>query len=223
MNRFVLALLAAAALALVARPAAAAPKESATAAVRAANDRLRAALDEYAKAKGPARHAAREKVRKAVDSLIDFDEIVHAAAGKHWNEMTPEQRKRFSAALRGVMESSYLLKGHEAGSVDVSRVKTEYLGEEKRGGKTIVKTRLHSGQDNARVDYVLEQHNGRWRAVDILTEDVSLAETYGEQIHELWSKRGFEGVISTLERKRKNLESKLDAELPAAAQEGASR
>jgi phospholipid transport system substrate-binding protein len=222
-NRLVLAVLAAIALALAARPAAAAPKESATAAVKSANDRLRVALDEYANAKGAARRAAREKVRKAVDSLLDFDEIVRAAAGKHWNEMTPEQRKRFGDALRGVMEASYLLKGRDANSVDVSKVRTEYLGEEKRGGKTIVKTRLHSGQDNARVDYVLEQHKGKWRAVDVLTEDVSLVETYRDQIQELWPKRGFEGVVSTLERKRKNLEAKLDAELPPAAQQGASR
>ena len=54
MTRFTLALLAAFALLLVARPSTAAAKESATAAVKAANDKLRSALDAYSKAKGEA-------------------------------------------------------------------------------------------------------------------------------------------------------------------------
>src|SRR5207244_1234337 len=77
------ALLGIACSALFAYPASA-KEGSATAAVRAANEKLRTALDGYVKAKGDERKAAREQVRAAVDSLLDFNEIVRAATGKHW-------------------------------------------------------------------------------------------------------------------------------------------
>jgi ABC-type transporter MlaC component len=201
-------------LALLGRPAAA-RAEGATAAVKAANDRLRSAVDDFVKAKGD-RTAAKDKVRAAVDSLLDFSALAQAAAGDHWAEMKPEQQKRFSEALRGVIEAKYMSssKGSE-GESDLAKVKNDYLGEEQNGeGKTVVKTKLTSGEDTAQVDYVLEPSKARkggWRAIDVVTEGVSLAETYQEMIGKLWPKKGADGVISTLDKKRKQLESAAPA------------
>ena len=206
-------LVAAAALAAVlfaGRPSLAAT-DSAQHAVKTANDKLKTALDAYAKSKGDDRKAARAHVRSAVDSLLDFHALVKAAAGKHWADMDAAQQKRFTEALRGVMEANYLVKGQDAGEVDVGKVKTDVLGEEQKDGKTVVKTKLQSGDDTASVDYVLEKHNGHWRAVDVLTESISLVETYRDQIQELWPAKQFEGVVKSLEKKRSRLEAKLDA------------
>jgi len=192
--------------------AAPARARTATDAVKSANDKLRDALDVFVKAKGDERKTARDQVRAAVDSLLDFDELVEGAAGRHWKEMSPEQRTRFRDALRGVMEANYLVKGQaEAGGVDLSKVRSDYLGEEKQDNGTVrVKTRLHAGDDSAEVDYVLKRKKGIWHAVDVVTEGASLVETYREQIDTLWPKKQYEGVVSTLERKRKQLEARLD-------------
>src|SRR5438270_8851155 len=99
----------------------AAEAATATQAVKDANENVRTALDEYGKARGDARKAAREKVRQAVESLIDFPELIKGAAGKHWSKMKPEEQKRFSEALRGVMEANYFGKMKEQGQVDVSK------------------------------------------------------------------------------------------------------
>jgi len=192
------------------------PSGSASAAVQAANDRVRAALDRYFKAPpGPAKEKARAEAREAVGALLDFQAIAQATMGKHWAQLTAEQRVRYTNALRGAMEANYLSKMQQ-GEVDISKVRNEILGETRQGDKVVVKTRVVTGKDSAEVDYVMEKTKKGWKAVDVITEEVSLVDTYREQVNKLLPKKGVNGVIDALERARKRLEEQQDK--PAAAQ-----
>jgi phospholipid transport system substrate-binding protein len=175
------------------------------AAVQTSNDRVRAALDRYFKAEGPAKTKAREEARAAVGSLLDFDALAQATMGKRWSELTPQQRTHYTAALRGAMEANYLSK-MERGQVDMSKVKNEIVGESKDAGRSVVKTKVVAGDDTAQVDYVMDQRKGGWKAVDVVTEGVSLVDTYKDQVARLMPKKGIEGVISALERAKKRIE-----------------
>jgi phospholipid transport system substrate-binding protein len=199
-------------------PALAAAPGSATAAVQVSNDRVRAALDRYFKATGPAKQKARAEARDAVGALLDFQAIAQATMGRHWPELKAEQRVKYTNALRGAMEANYLSKMQQ-GNVDISKVRNEMLGETRQGDKVLVKTKVVSGKDSAEVDYLMERGKKGWRAVDIITEDVSLVDTYREQVNKLLPKKGVTGVIDALERARKRLEEQQDK--PATAQESA--
>ncbi|HEX9485681.1 MAG TPA: ABC transporter substrate-binding protein [Myxococcales bacterium] len=192
-------------------PAVAAPAPgSASAAVQAANDRVRAALDRYFKAPpGPAKEKARAGARQAVGALLDFQAIAQATMGKHWAQLTAEQRVRYTNALRGAMEANYLSKMQQ-GQVDMSKVRNEILGETRQGDKVLVKTRVVSGKDTAEVDYVMVRTKKGWKAVDVITEGVSLVDTYREQVNKLLPKKGANGVIDALERAKKRLEEQQD-------------
>jgi phospholipid transport system substrate-binding protein len=174
-------------------------------AVQASNDRVRAALGRYFKAEGAAKNKAREDARIAVGSLLDFDALAQATMGKHWSGIKGQQRTRYTEALRGAMEANYLSK-MERGQVDMSKVKNEIVGESKEGGRSIVKTKVVAGDDTAQVDYVMEQRKGGWKAVDVVTEGVSLVDTYKDQVNKLMPKKGIDGVISALERAKKRIE-----------------
>lgn len=184
---------------------------SASAAVHKTTEQVRVAMDRYVKAQGPARNKAREEARAAVGKLIDFDALARSTLGKKWDDLKPQERKRYIDALRGAMEANYLVKMGKAKSEDVAKVKTEIGAEEKQGERTLVKTTVRSGQDTAAIDYVMAKMPKGWRAVDVITEGVSLAETYREQVGKLLPKKGIDGVISALEKKRKALESEMDA------------
>jgi ABC-type transporter MlaC component len=179
---------------------------SAAQAVRAANDRVRTALKKYLEAEGPARNKARTQARHAVGELIDFDALARATLGDKWNSLSPKDRARYIEALRGAMEANYLYRMRQGKNTDVDKLKTEVLGEEKQGDRTLVKTRVRSDQDTVEIDYEMERGKKGWAAIDVITEGVSLAETYREQVAKLWPKKGLEGVISALEKKRKALE-----------------
>ena len=177
-------------------PAVAAPPPgSPSAAVQAANDRVRGALERYFKAPaGPAKEKARAEAREAVGALLDFQALAQATMGKHWAQLSAEQRVRYTNALRGAMEANYLSKMQQ-GEVDMSKVRNEILGETRQGDKFLVKTRVTSGKDTAEVDYVMERGKKGWKAVDVVTEAVSLVDTYREQVNKILPKKGVNGVI----------------------------
>jgi ABC-type transporter MlaC component len=190
--------------------AAAPPSGTASAAVQSAQEKVRTALTTWTKAEGPARAKAREQARAAVASLIDFDALAQSTLGARWKDLKAADRKRYTAALRGAMEANYLAKMRQGKSSDVQQAKGEVLGEEKQGDHTLVKTRVQSGQDSAAIDYVMDRGAKGWRAIDVITEGVSLVDTYRDQVTRLIAKKNFDAVVTALENKRKALEAEQD-------------
>jgi len=190
---------------------------SASASVHAAQERVRSALNTWFKAEGPARAKAKEKARGAVSDLIDFDALAKSTLGKKWDELKPAERKRYTEALRGAMEANYLSKMRQGKSTDVEKVKSEVLGEDQKDGATLVHTKVHSGEDTAAIDYLMEKRPKGWRAVDVITEGVSLADNYREQVRKIMAKKNFDAVVTALEKKRKALEAEEDQTPPPKA------
>ena len=186
---------------------AAVPPGSASAAVQRTQDKVRSALSTWFKSEGQARTRAREQARKAVSELIDFDALARSTLGKKWDEIKPADRSRYTAALKGAMEANYLAKMRQGKRTDVDRIRSEVTGEDVQGGKTVVHTKVNSGEDTAAIDYVMEKRPKGWRAVDVITEGVSLVETYREQVAKILAKKTLNDVIAALDRKRKALEA----------------
>jgi ABC-type transporter MlaC component len=205
-------------LALAAAPGAAEAAGKApatpTEAVHQANDALRAALKKLSAAQGPAWEKARDEARAAVASLLDFEALAEGTLGKHWSELKQPERTRYVASMRAAMEASYLSRMQ--GKLSVEEVKVNYLGEEKKAGRPIVKTQFVAGKDVAAIDYVFASDK-KLRAVDVLTEGVSLAETYRESIAGLWPKKGFDGVVAAFDKKAKRFEAELEEKRKQAA------
>jgi phospholipid transport system substrate-binding protein len=193
---------------------AAAPPGPASAAVQATQEKVRSALTAWFKTQGAARTRAKEQARKAVGDLIDFDALARATLGKKWEEIKPAERSRYTAALKGAMEANYLAKMRQGKSTDVDRLRTELIGEEPRGEAVLVHTKVQAGEDTAAIDYLMEKRPKGWRAVDVITEGVSLAETYREQVAKILAKKSLNDVIAALDKKRKALEA--DQEKPAS-------
>ena len=193
---------------------AAAQPGSASAAVQSTQEKVRASLDAWFNSQGPARTRARERARKAVGELIDFEALAKATLGKKWDEIKPADRTRYTAALKGAMEANYLAKMRQGKKTDVDKIRTEITGEEQQGSHTIVHTKIDSGGETAAIDYVMERRGKGWRAVDVITEGVSLAETYREQVAKILAKKSLNDVIAALDRKRKTLEA--DENKPAS-------
>ncbi len=215
-------LLAIAACFLLAPAISAAKVSPNTDAVRKANDALRVALKKMVAAKGADWDKAREQARVAVSSLLDFDALAEGTLGKRWGELKPPERKRYVDAMRSAMEASYLARMQSRSEAvkaaseaekqaKIDEVKVEYLGEERKDGHPLVRTKFTAGEDSAAIDYVLDKGGKKPRAIDVITEGVSLAETYREQITQLWPKKGYEGVVTAFEKKAKRFEADLEA------------
>jgi ABC-type transporter MlaC component len=194
---------------------------SASAAVQHTQDRVRTALNSWLKSEGAARTKAREQARAAVGELIDFDTLAKSTLGGKWESTKPADRTRYTAALKGAMEANYLAKMRQGKSSDVDKIRVDLLGEEQGAQGTVVRTKVQSGEDTAAIDYVMEKRAKGWKAVDVITEGVSLADTYRDQVTKLLQKKTLNDVIAALDKKRKALEA--DADKSASGAEAAAK
>lgn len=160
-----------------------------------------------------------EQLASVVEKFVDFEELAKRALGKEWDKLTPAQRKDFADTMRGLLRASYAQKAIGQAKADV-----KYGKETIQGDEATVNTILTVKKDQIPVDYKLYKVAGKgggWRIFDVITDEVSLVETYAGQFRKLISDKGFDGLLSTLKSKRAQLEKSAAttkaADVPAAA------
>lgn len=149
-------------------------------------------------------NATVEQLATVVEKFVDFEELAKRALGKTWDTLTPAQRKDFSDTMKGLLRASYAQKAIGQGNAKVTYGKETIKGEE-----ATVTTVLAVKKDKVPVDYKLYRTGGGkgpWRIYDVITDEVSLVETYRGQFRKLMAEQGFEGLMKTLKAKREQLE-----------------
>jgi phospholipid transport system substrate-binding protein len=133
-------------------------------------------------------------LRKEIEPAFDFQEMAKRSLGPNWRDRTPEERVRFIALFRELLENSYL------GKIE------SYQGEEIRYGKetvdgpyaqvetVVVTTR---GQEIP-VDYRLLSDGVRYRVYDVVIEGISLVNNYRSQFNSILQKSSFAELMEKL-------------------------
>jgi phospholipid transport system substrate-binding protein len=145
-----------------------------------------------------------EQLAAVVEKFVDFEELAKRALGKHWSELKPAQQKEFAETMKGLLRASYAQKAIGQAKADV-----KYGKEAIKGDEATVNTTITVKKDQIPVDYKLYKGTGKnagWHIYDVVTDDVSLVETYSGQFNKLWDTKGYEGLLSTLKSKRAQLE-----------------
>ncbi|HEX8438207.1 ABC transporter substrate-binding protein [Archangium sp.] len=149
-----------------------------------------------------------EQLTKVVERFVDFGELSKRALGKQWDKLTAAQRKDFTATMEGLLRASYAQKALGQGKAQV-----QYGKETIEGNEASVATTVKVQQDELPVEYKLFRADGKgeWRIYDIVTDEVSLLETYQGQFRKLIADKGFDGLLTTLKTKRAQLEKNSTA------------
>lgn len=145
-----------------------------------------------------------EQLATVVEKFVDFEELSKRALGKEWDKLTAAQRTEFTDTMKGLLRASYAQKAIGQANADV-----KYGKESIQGDEATVNTTLTVKKDQVPVDYKLYKVAGKgggWRIYDVVTDEVSLVETYRGQFRKLLSDKGFDGLLSTLKAKRAQLE-----------------
>lgn len=145
-------------------------------------------------------NAASGDVRKAIDGMVDYEELTRRTLGNpcppavpscvnHWNDLSAEQRAEVTSLLKQLVEKNFeknLVKtrdfditykgGKEAGT-NLARVKTE------------AKSKLKPRDPAVQVDYVV-QGDGSYKCIDIVTEGSSMTKNYYDQFHRMLTTEG---------------------------------
>jgi phospholipid transport system substrate-binding protein len=170
-----------------------------SAAAESAKDFIKARQDEVITLLQKQKSAGTGRDKKVADVLakmLDYDHLARQSLASHWNDLSDPQRNEFTDVLRQLVQRSY-----ERNIKEILDFNVDYLGEEARdaGRTVVVRTRAspktNKGDEPVTIDYWMDQPDGKWRVVDIVTEDSSLVSNYKSQFHRTIQKEGYAALI----------------------------
>lgn len=139
-------------------------------------------------------------LRSAVGTLIDFEVLAQRTLGDEWNNRTQPERDQFLGLLRTLVELSYSRRmGTE--SVDPGSYSVTYTGERERNGRFTVEGTLNVRGEEHFIEVRMLPSDSGYIIFDVITDDVSLEESYQESFSNIIQQHGWGELIARMERR----------------------
>ena len=148
--------------------------------------------------KDPAKAAQRrERIRRTVDELCDWEEMSRRSLGRHWAQRTEQEKKEFVHLFGQLLERTYIDKVE-----GYSGEKVNYLGERVDGDYAEVDVKIVTNKNTEiPVIYRMRAKDQKWWVYDMVIEGVSLVNNYRTQFSDIMAKSSFEGLMKKLREK----------------------
>ncbi len=133
-----------------------------------------------------------------VMQAFDLQAVLQAAVGLRWAQIPSDQQHALMEAFTRFTVSTYVANFDSYGDE-----KIEISGTKMSGTSQIVQSRITANSsDPAKIDYVMRQNDGRWRAVDVLLDgNISRAAVLRSDFRSLLVSGGPAALIADLDRK----------------------
>jgi phospholipid transport system substrate-binding protein len=140
-----------------------------------------------------------ERLAPIIDETFNLVFMARAAAGRHWRDMSEDQRRAYAGAFAEMSIATH------AARFDGWSGESFALGaavEHPRGG-LVQRNRLLRPEDSpVAIDYLLREFEGRWRIVDVFLDGgISEIATKRSEYGSVLARDGVEGLISALHAK----------------------
>jgi len=168
--------------------------------LKKSNEQLDKLLKKKYPSYSPEGEAQKTEVRKLVGGFLDYRELAHRALAKHWDGLTPAQRKDFVNTLRDLVERSYLKQVSGDPNYNI-----KYQKETKTGNEATVEATLTTITRGKKVSISLEYHliyKDRWLVYDVITDEQSMLENYRAEFNKIINKDGFDALLARMKKKR---------------------
>ena len=140
-------------------------------------------------------------VSKAIDGMVDYDELAKRTLGNpcppsvpscvnHWNDLSAEQRTEVTGLLRKLVEKNYHKNLNKTKEYDISYKGSKEAGENLSKVKTEAKSKGKPRDPAVQVDYVILGGGDKYKVVDIVTEGSSMTKNYYDQFHRMLTTDG---------------------------------
>ncbi len=169
--------------------------------LKGATDRVLGILQDP-QLKDPARVDERRKqIRAVANEIFDWQETGKRALGRSTQACTAQQREEFSPLFADLIERSYV------GKLELySGERIVYGGESMEGDQATVRTRLFTKSNTEiPIDYRMLKQGDRWRAYDVVIENVSLVSNYRSQFNRIVQQSNCGELIKKLKTKQAEL------------------
>lgn len=156
----------------------------------------------------PERRALRrDKLRQAVYQRFGFEEMARRSLGRHWRDLSTDQRQAFVALFSDLLERSYVGKIEGAGAGSEVTYPRETIDDE--GFASVMTVITNPLGSQIEVEYRLLQRDGDtdWEVYDIVIEGVSLINNYRTQFNNIIHRTSYDGLVKQLRLKQEQEEA----------------
>ncbi len=152
--------------------------------------------------------AKREELRVALRAFLSFEVLAERTLGDHWESRTPEEQTQFVNLLRDLIETSYC-RSLGTADVDASQYAVAYTGERSRRSRTTVEATVTVDGGEHFLEVKLDSADSGYIVYDLVTDDVSLEESYAESFENIISEDGWGGLIERMEERLAEMQEEL--------------
>ena len=158
------------------------------------NATVQSALQILQTHQGVAPAQRREALRQALFPRFDFPVMARSAVGPQWRSFSPDQKQRFIALFRRILENTYIDKVESYGGESV-----QFTGEIPQNDRVVSVSSVVSGNGQQyRMDYRMILREGDWRVFDVTVEGIGMIANYRSQFQQILNNQGPDGLLSVL-------------------------
>jgi phospholipid transport system substrate-binding protein len=140
-----------------------------------------------------------KKIDGIFDDMLDYQALAEGSLGTEWAARSDAEKAQFTDLLKQLVRNAYQRNLKKILDYDV-----QYVGEDAAPPGALVKTQSKAKAgtaDPVSIDFKVVQKNGAWKVQDIVTEDVSLVQSYRSQFTKIIKKDGFATLIQKMKDK----------------------
>jgi phospholipid transport system substrate-binding protein len=169
--------------------------------VRALHDTLLDIMREAAKLGYQGRY---DRLAPVLADAFDFEAISRLVVGRHWGELTAEQREQFVDAFTRMTIATYASRFTNYQDEQFADVAHRAM----KRGRVMVETELvRPSDENIRLDYLLHQRDGKWRIINVIAKGVSDLALKRAEYESILDEHGFDGLLAKLNEQVARYES----------------
>jgi len=141
--------------------------------------------------------AREKKFRSVLTEYFAMRSISRRVAGKHWQDMSPQQQAEFQKLFSEWVLKTYSRRfgGYQGESIDVE--KASAVGND----AVLVQTKVKGEKRNNKVDWRLtEEDAGQLKIVDVSVDGVSMLVAQKSEVASIVKNKGVDGLLATLRK-----------------------
>jgi phospholipid transport system substrate-binding protein len=139
------------------------------------------------------------EILRILNEMLDYKQLCRASLGKRWDTRSKAERQDFCATLKALTEKNSVKRLRDA-----KDHKIEYESEEVLGAKASVVTRITPEEPRApksEIEYELQKAANSWRVTDMVTDGVSLVNTYRSEFGRIIAEDGWDVLMKRMKDK----------------------
>jgi phospholipid transport system substrate-binding protein len=134
------------------------------------------------------------RLAQAVGRVFDPEELASRTLASHWQDFSPEEQKRFTAAFVKLLQNTYLRRLETYTNESVVFLEEASLAE----NRAEVSTKVVTASKEIPIVYRLIKKSD-WKVYDVVIEGVSLVQNYRNQFTQILTKESPSQLIGRLE------------------------